>query len=167
MTWDRESIRALAAKPYEELTNEERKLVNLNKGMWKKGETGPNSGRKKGCKNWSTIFQRIMGDADFLYTVVTTLPKDWANVIKDTPGEVIAAALVANILKGVAKSLNSDAPLNKDVRDAIALLNKLGYGDKIVHEDPDGFFSAPVIKYEVVSSKPEALDSKENEDTQN
>lgn len=149
----KEEIQALAAKPYNELTAEERRLVNLNKGFWEKGHSGNPKGAKKGCRNWSTIFQKIMGNEKFLHTIVTSLPKDWQDIIADTPAEVIAAGLIGNIIKGVAKSISEDKPLSKDVRQAIALLNKIGYGDKVVHENPDGFFTAPIINYEVVPDR--------------
>lgn len=149
----KEEIQALAKKPSEDLTPEERRLVNLNKGFWEKGQSGNPRGPKKGCRNWSTIFHKLMGNEDFLHTIVKSLPKDWQDIVEETPAELIAAGLVANIAKGVAKSLTEDKPLPKDIRDAISLLNKISYGDKIVHEDPDGFFSAPVIKYEVVPDR--------------
>lgn len=149
----KEEIQALAKKPYEDLTPEERRLVNLNKGFWEKGQSGNPRGPKKGCRNWSTIFHKLMGNEDFLHTIVKSLPKDWQDIVEETPAELIAAGLVANIAKGVAKSLTEDKPLPKDIRDAISLLNKISYGDKIVYEDPDGFFSAPVIKYEVVPDR--------------
>lgn len=149
----KEEIQALAAKPYNELTPEERRLVNLNKGFWEKGQSGNPKGPKKGCRNWSTIFHKLMGNEDFLHTIVKSLPKNWQDIVEDTPAELIAAGLVATIAKGVAKSLKEEKPLPKDIRDAITLLNKIGYGDKVVHETDGGFMTAPIIKYEVVPDR--------------
>lgn len=160
----KEEIQALAAKPYSELTPEERRLVNLNKGFWEKGVGGNPKGKKKGCKNWSSIFQKLMGDEKFLHTVITSLPKDWQDIVQDTPAEVIAAGLVANIVKGVAKSLTSDQAIPKEVREAIALLNKISYGDKIVHDSDEGFFAAPVINYEVVPDRQDFKNDKQKEE---
>ncbi len=159
MTITKEEIEELARRPYESLTSEERKLVNLNKGFWQKGQSGNPKGRKKGCANWSTRFKKLMGDENFLKTIVSSMPAQWQDIVEDTPADLIAAGLIANITKGVAKSIKEEKPLPKDIRDAISLLNKISYGDKIVHEDPDGFFSAPVIKYEIVPEKKD----KENE----
>lgn len=149
----KEEIQALAKRPYEELTSEERRLVNLNKGFWEKGQVTNPKGRKKGQRSWSVIFKRLMDDEKFLNTIVNTMPSEWTDVVKDTPGEVIAAGLIANVVKGIAQSLTTNKPLSKDVRDAISLLNKLGYGDKVIHEIDEGFFTAPVIKYEVVPDR--------------
>lgn len=146
----KEEIQALAKKPYDELTPEERRLVNLNKGFWEKGQSGNPRGPKKGCRNWATIFHKLMGNEDFLHTVVSSLPKDWQDIVEDTPAELIAAGLVANIARGVAKSLSTDKPLPKDIRDAISLLNKISYGDKVVYEDPDGVFEKTILNFRVV-----------------
>lgn len=144
----REEIEALAKKPYEELTSEERRLVNLSKGFFEKGHS--RGGKKKGCRNWATIFQKLMGDENFLHSIVSSLPKDWTDVVADTPADVIAAALIANVVRETAKCAQSDKPMSKDVRQAIALLNKIGYGDKIVHEDESGVFEKTTLNFRVV-----------------
>lgn len=146
----KEEIQALAKKPYEDLTPEERRLVNLNKGFWEKGQSGNPRGPRKGCRNWSTIFHKLMGNEDFLHTIVKSLPKDWQDIVEETPAELIAAGLVATIAKGVAKCLVEEKPLPKDIRDAISLLNKIGYGDKVVYEDPDGVFERTTLNFRVV-----------------
>lgn len=150
-----DDIKALAKKPYDELTSEERKLVNLNKNMWQKGQSGNPKGYKKGVKNWSTHFQRLMGDPDFLHTVVTTVPADWNGIVGDTPADVIAAGYIAYILRSIAESLKS-GKLSKEAKDGIALLSKLGYGDKVVHDIEEGvdFFDKAKIVFEVMPDRP-------------
>lgn len=137
-------------KKFEDRTPEERRLANLV--PYKPGQSGNPKGRKKGCKNWSTHFQKLMGDPDFLKTIISSTPAQWQDIVGDIPADVIAAGLIANIVKDVAKSISGEKPLSKDTRDAIALLNKIGYGDKIVHEDPDSVFNKPNLIFEVVPS---------------
>ena len=147
-SYTREDIENLKKKPVEELSPEEKRLVNLQ--PWASGESGKPKGPKKGTVQWATRVRRLMEDEHFLKTIVKGLPKDWNDIVGDTPADVIAAALIANLVKVTAKNLNSDEPFPRDVRDAVALLNKIGYGDKVVLEDPDSVFNKTTLIFDVV-----------------
>lgn len=146
-----EDIEALTKKPYEELTPEERRLVNLR--PWAKGQSGNPKGGQPNRIQWASHFKRLMNDKRFLKTIVSNHPQQWRDIVGETSAEVIAGALIGNVLKLAAKSLKDDKPLDKDTRELIALLNKLGYGDKVVHEVEDGFFDKAVINFNVVEPK--------------
>lgn len=134
--------------PDDELTPEEKRLKNLH--PWKKGQSGNPNGKKKGTKNWSTIFKRLMGDPDFLHTVISSVPSEWQDVVGDAPSEVIAAGVIASVLRDISESTNKGKSLDKNTRDAIDLLNKLGYGEKQVHEVDKSFFEQAQINFNVV-----------------
>lgn len=167
MAITREDIEALKKKPKEELTPQERGLANLT--PYKPGQSGNPAGKKKGCKNWATHFQKLMGDPEFMHKIIKNAPKDWLDLVGDTPADVIAGGIIATVMKGVDKSFKT-GKLNQETQEQIKLLNKLGYGDKVVHDAADeaGFFIQPVIKYEVVPDrtdikKVEPDDSNENQ----
>ena len=149
--WTKEQIEELKRKPYAELTSEERKIVNLN--PIKKGEVRNPNGRKKGSKNWATRFQKLMNDSEFLATIISHKPKEWDDIVGDTPAEVVAAAIIANTARNVAKSISSDAPLDRELQSQVKLLNDLGFGERVVHEAEDGFFDQVQFNFEVVPAK--------------
>ena len=134
--------------PDEELTPEERRLKNLH--PWKKGQSGNPKGMKKGTKHWSTIFKRLMGDPDLLHTIISSTPSEWQGIVGDAPAEVIAASVIASVLRDVSESMSKGKSLDKNTRDAIELLNKLGYGEKQVHEVDKSFFDQAQITFNVV-----------------
>ena len=43
-----------------ELTGKEKRMLNLEKNKWKKGESGNNNGRPIGTRNWSTIYKESL-----------------------------------------------------------------------------------------------------------
>lgn len=156
-----DKIEAAKQKSPEERTPEERRLANLN--PFPPGVSGNPAGMKKGCKNWSTHFKRLMGDPDFLRTIIAHTPSEWQGIVGDTPADVIAAGLIANVMRGVVRSMNGEGSLTKETKDAIALLNKIGYGDKVVYEDPDSIFTKNEILFKVVPSMRDEVDNATNE----
>lgn len=162
----REDIEKIKQKPVEERTAKERQLSGLT--PYKPGQSGNPAGRKKGCVNWSTHFKRLMGDEEFLKTIIKKIPGEWENIVGETPADVIAAALIANVTKGMAKTLKDDTPLPRDVRDAIALISKLGYGDKVIHDiEEDSVFDRKVFNFTVVPSmrREDEVENSESEDS--
>lgn len=149
--YTREDIQALAKKPYEELTAEERRLVNLT--PWKPGQPGNPMGRKKGTVSWSTRIQRLMDDPDFLKTIVASTPREWDGIVGETPADLISAGIVGCLVKQIGKNLTSDEPIPKETRALIALVSKIGYGDKIQHEISDGFFQRGEINFNIVPDR--------------
>ena len=156
-----DKIAELKKRPIEELTSEERRLRNLN--PFPKGVSGNPKGRKKGVKNWSTHFRKLMGDPDFLRTVIKSTPDDWQNIVGDTPADVIAAGIVGNALQEIAKTIK-DGKLSREAKEVISLLNKLGYGDKVVHEadEESSFFTAPIFQYNVITGDKEEESAEES-----
>lgn len=151
-------IEELKKKDPSELTPRERGLANLHPN--KKGDTGDKhlGGRKKGSLNWSTHFKRLMGDEDFLNTIISQLPKQWEGVVDKYPASVIAAGLIATATQQVARSIAEGKPVDEQTLKIIDRISKIGYGDKIVHEDPDGIFQKTEILFEVVPSLREKED---------
>lgn len=136
-------------------TPQERKLANLK--PQRSDEPGRNpKGRKKGLKNWSTVFQRVLDDEAFFKKVISSSPKQWAGLIDDTPAEFIAGAYVASILQGLAKSAQEDGTfsIDKETRELITQLNKMTFGDKVVNSY-DGFFEQPQFSIKVVNNREE------------
>lgn len=151
MSLDR--IEAAKAKPCEERTPEERKLANLH--PFEPGKSGNPAGRKKGTLDWSTRIKHTLNDPRFLETIVTHPPKEWAELLDGTPADLIVKCVVASLTKAVAKSIADSKPLDKDTRALLALLSKMGYGDKIVHDvEEGGFFDNSKIVFEVVPDRP-------------
>jgi len=152
--YTKEQIEELKKRPYGELTSEERKIVNLN--LFNSTDHRA-KGREKGSITWSTRFQKYMEDAKLVDLAKKIKPGAFASVgdTKDkTPADMIAAGLIVNVMASLQEYVDTGKPLNKDVREAIALLNKIGYGDKVTHSFEDaGFFQAPVIKYEVLAEE--------------
>ena len=65
---------------------------------------------------------------------------------------MIAAGIVAGATKEIAKSVAENKPISKEVRDLVDLLNKIGYGEKVVHEAGETFFDKANISFNVVST---------------
>lgn len=110
-------------------------------------------GRPKGCKNWSTRFQKLMGDEEFLKTIVKGTPKEWQEIVGETPADFIAACLIATVARSSATAMQKGEPLSRDIKDSIALIGKLGFGDKVVMEPENGFFTRPILNFEVVPDR--------------
>ena len=152
--YTREDIEELKKKDPSELTPYERGLANLQPN--KKGETGDKhlGGRRKGTPNWSTYFKRLMGDEDFLSTIISQLPKQWEGVVDKYPASVIAAGLIATATQQVAKSIAEGKPVDEQTLKIIDRISKIGYGDKVVHDMEDnGFFEHTKITYEVLPGR--------------
>lgn len=139
----------------EKLTQEETRLLNVSKGMIKPGEVRNPNGHKKGVKNWSTHFKRLMGDEKLLKSIITSKPKDWEGVVEDIPSEVIAAGLITTVTREVARAVAEGKPIDKNTLRAIDTLNKIGYGEtkNISVDEEQGFFERPVINFAVLPSK--------------
>ena len=101
--YTREDIEELKKRNPEELSAKEKMLANLKPA--KKGEVRNPKGRGGGAKNWKTHFQRLMGDEEFLNTIITQLPREWDGVVEKYPASVIAAGLIASTTQSVAINL--------------------------------------------------------------
>lgn len=159
---DLERLRKIREENPELLTPEEKRLANLH--PIEKGEVRNPEGRKKGTKNWSTHFKRLMGDEDFLKTIIGTLPSEWNGIVGDVPADVLAAGLIASAVREVAKATNDGKPIDKKTLDILDRISKFGYGDKVVHEieDEEGFFDKKQIVFQVVDSKKESSNNNES-----
>ena len=153
-------IEELRKKPYGELTAEERSLVNLN--PIKPGEVRNPEGRKKGSVNWSTRIQNTLNDPTFLKTVIANPPREWAELLDGTPADLVTKCIVASLVKSVASTVTENKPIDKDTRALISLLNKMGYGDKVVHELNEGFFQRGELKFEVVPDRTDVKPENDN-----
>ena len=156
-------IEELKKKDPSELTPRERGLANLHPN--KKGDTGDKhlGGRKKGSLNWSTHFKRLMGDEDFLNTIISQLPRQWEGVVEKYPASVIAAGLIATATQQVAKSIADGKPVDEQTLRIIDRISKIGYGDKVVHDvEENGFFEHTKITYEVIPGRNREDDKEES-----
>ena len=135
-------IEELKKKDPNELTPYERGLANLRPN--KKGETGEKhlGSRKKGTPNWSTHFKRLMGDEEFLATIISQMPKQWEGVVDKYPASVIAAGLITTATQQVAKCIADGKPIDEQTLKIIDRISKIGYGDesKIMLNTEEGFF---------------------------
>lgn len=134
------------------LTLEERRMKQLIPTMAKKGQVLNPNGRPKGSISWSTKVRKLMEDEDFLKTILSGTPKQWEGIVEKTPGSIIAAGIVANATQMIGESVKSGKPINKDLRDIIELLNKIGYGEKVVHEAGESFFEKAKFEFNVVET---------------
>lgn len=150
--YTREDIEALKNQDPETLTPYERGLANLK--PTKPGERRNPNGRGKGVPNWSTRFQKLMGDEEFLATVVNTLPKNWDGIVAKHSADVIAAGLITLATQGVAKAISENRPLDENTLKLIDRIKNIGYGDKITHElDEPSFFDRTQITFNVVPDR--------------
>lgn len=142
-----DEIEELKKKDPSELTSHERQLVNL-KPVREGDPKRANSGRKKGCVNWSTQFQNLMNDERMLEAIAHQMPKKWSGVVGEYPATVIAAGVVTIATREVLKAMEQDKNLSIATLKTLELIGKLGYGDKVVHEaDGDGFFNQAVFNF--------------------
>ena len=151
---DIEELKKVREENPELLTPEERRLANLK--PVKPGEVrNKTGGKKKGTKYWSTHFKRLMADENFLKTIIKQSPKEWEGIVEDCPADVIAAGIIATVTKEVAKAIAEGKSLDHATQRSIELLNKLGWGEKVVHEvdDENGFFQQPSIQFNVVEDR--------------
>lgn len=153
--YTREDIEELKKKDPNELTPREKGLINLQPN--KPGETGDKhlGGRKKGTPNWSTHFKKLMGDEQFLNSIISSLPKQWEGVVDKYPASVIAAGLIASTTRRVAEAIVNNQAIDKETLEMIDRISKIGYGDKVIHDvdNEDGFFEKVSFNFEVVPSK--------------
>ena len=149
--YTREDINYLKTLPRDQLTPKQRGLVNLNPPTV--GTVLNPKGKQKGMKNWSTHFQKLMGSETFFKTIVNKMPGEWDNLVDNTPGEVIAAGLIAITSREIMKALSSGRSIDRNTKEAISLINKLGFGEKFVVDTDDSFFHKTVINFNVVPPK--------------
>ena len=150
--YTREDIEELKKKDPNELTAKEKGLANLRPNKAGEPRLG---GRKKGTPNWSTHFKRLMGDEDFLNSIISSLPKDWEGVVDKYPASVIAAGLIASTTRRVAESVAQNKAIDKETLEMIDRISKIGYGDtkNINMSDDDGFFDKVTFNFSVVPDK--------------
>lgn len=163
---DFEELRKIREENPELLSPKEKKLANLHPN--EKGKTGDEhrGGRKKGVRNWSTHFKRLMGDKEFLKTIITSTPDAWNGLVGEYPADIIAAGVIATVTREVAKAVAEGKPLNQATQKSISLLNDLGYGAKTVlavDDEQVGFFEKPVINFTVIPSKKEKNENQKEE----
>lgn len=155
-----EEIEELKKKDPNELTPYERGLANLRPN--KKGDTGDKhlGGKKKGSHNWSTYFQKLMADEDFLKTIISSSPKQWEGIVEDRPASVIAAGLITMATQQVAKSIVNGEAIDDQTLKIIDRISKIGYGDKVVHETgDDSFFDKVTFNFNVKEDRPQPEES--------
>lgn len=163
--YDRRYIEWLKTQEPETLTPEQRRLRNLKPA--RDGEVRNPNGPKKGVKHWSTHFRKLMEDEDFFKTFVSGVPKEWEGIVDNSSAKAIAAAVIASTSRRCMECLAKNEPLDRETREMVALLNKLGYGDKVVIEDIEGNspFNRPALFFDVIPSKhPEEENAEQSED---
>lgn len=114
------------------------KFAAENKEITHKAATTTNT-RRKELKDWSVKVRELLGDPEIAQLMLNQkkLPK-WLNVL-DNPSaaDVIVATLIAKAMTG-------------DIR-AVEELRKLGFGDKVVIDAGQSFFTKNALKLEIVS----------------
>lgn len=146
-TYTGEDIAKMQTMDPKDLTSHQRQIANLHPAAV--GEIRNPHGRPKGIKNWSVVFQHLLDDPKFFHSIVSSLPKDWNGVVGETSAEAIAAALIAATSRETLKELANGQPLSHDVREGIALINRLGFGEKFTVDTSDSFFHQTQIIFEV------------------
>lgn len=149
-----EDIERLQNARPEDLTPEERRMRNLK--PMKAGEPGR---RHKGIVHWSTHFKNLMGDEDFLKTIIKTIPANWSGIVGEYPADVLAAGLIASAVREVAKCAAEGRVPDKGTLELIDRIAKIGYGDKLNVETEPSLFDKTQIVFKVV---PSAKDSEGN-----
>lgn len=155
-----DDIAELKKKNPDELSSYERGLANLKPA--KKGEVRNPRGRGPGAKNWSTHFKRLMGDEEFLNTIISQLPRQWEGVVDKYPASVIAAGLIATATQQVAKSIAEGKPVDEQTLKIIDRISKIGYGEtKNVNVDAEenGFFDKVNFNFTVVEDRKQPEES--------
>lgn len=154
-------IEELKKMPREQLTARQKGLCNLK--PIKPGEARNPNGTKKGHKKWATVFKNLMDNEKFCQTLIGSKPKEWNEMVGDTPAEILAAVIIASTVRAAAKYIGQDKPLPKDVRESILLVSKLTYGDKVKVETDGGFFQQPTINFSVVGDRKEQPEIQDGE----
>lgn len=149
--YTREDIEALKEQDPALLTPEQRRLVNLKPP--KPGEVRNPTG--KTATHWSTHFKKLMNDEDFLNSIISSLPKEWDEIVDKTPASVIAAGLIAVATREVAKKVASGEQIDEKTLRLVDRIKDIGYGDKVTHEIEDnGFFEHTKITFQVLNPDP-------------
>lgn len=151
MKYSAADIEALKQEDPANLSPMERRLANLK--PIQKGEVRNPKGRSKGVKNWSTHFKKLMGDEELLKSVISSKPSEWNGIVQDCPADVIAAGLISVVVRSVSESVVNGKPLDYKTTKAIELLNKLGYGEKVVMDTEEGFFDKTQVVFNVVEDR--------------
>ena len=151
--YSKEDIERIKNTPDDLLTSEERKFKNIIPTIGYKGmpPTNPRGNWKK-TPSFSSKVRKLMNDEEFLKTILKSTPSQWQGIVDNTPASMIAAGIVAGATKEIAKSVAENKPISKEVRDLVDLLNKIGYGEKVVHEAGETFFDKANISFNVVST---------------
>lgn len=151
-------IEELKKKDPKDLTPRERGLVNLS--PVKKGEVRNPNGRGKGVKNWSTYFEKLLNDGEFLSTIIKNLPPSWNDTVEKYPASVIAAGLITTATQSIAKAVAEGRPVDEQTLKTLDRIQKFTYGDKVTHDvDESGFFEKVNFNFRVASDR-----EKEDED---
>jgi len=150
-TFSKEDIERIANTDPELLTPQERGMKNLIPTMAVKGGPSPNPrGNYKRTPNFGGRIRKLMEDENFLNTILKSTPGQWKDIVDKTPSAIIAAGIVSSATKEVAKAVSDGKPVSKELRDLIDLLNKVAYGEKVVHEAGDSFFEKANINFNVI-----------------
>ena len=130
-------------------------------------ETGKSFPQTYGSKEskkvpWADHFARLMESPDFFHTIVKTVPGNWQNIVADTPADIIAAGIIANVTKNVAESINSGKSLDKDTRAGIDLIQRLGYSylKRVELNGDSSLFSDNELVLKVIKPKEDILEDK-------
>lgn len=151
--YSKEDIERIANTDPELLTPQERGMKNLIPTMAVKGGPSTNPrGNYKRTPNLGGRIRKLMENEDFLKTILKSTPSQWKDIVDKTPGSIIAAGIVSAATKEIAKVVSDGKPVSKELRDLIDLLNKVGYGEKVVHEAGDSFFEKANINFNVIST---------------
>lgn len=154
--YDRRYIEWLKTQDPATLTPEQRRLRNLT--PLKTGDVINPKGGKKGVQHWSTYFRKFMDDEKFFNSFIKSVPDEWTDLIQNSSGKAIAAALVASTAMKCMKAVAEGKEIDRDTREMVALINKIGYGDKVVFEADDSFFNKTNLIFNVI---PDREDNKE------
>lgn len=149
--YTREDIEAFKKEDPANLTVEQRRLANLK--PTKPGEVRNPTG--KTSIPWSTYFKRLMNNEEFLNTIISSLPKEWNDIVDKTPASVLAAGLIAVATRDVAKKVANGEQIDEKTLRLLDRIKDIGYGDKVTHEiEENGFFDHTKITFQVVQPDP-------------
>lgn len=149
--YTREDIEAFKKEDPALLTGEQKRLANLKPAN--KGEVRNPNGNTS--IPWSSYFKKLMNNEDFLNTIISSLPKEWNDIVDKTPASVMAAGIIAVATREIAKKVASGEQIDEKTLRLLDRIKDIGYGDKVTHElDDNGFFEHTKITFEVVNPDP-------------
>lgn len=157
--YDRRYIEWLKEQDPATLTPEQKRLRNLT--PMKPGETLNPNGAKKGTKHWSVYVRQLLDDEKLFSSFVKSVPKELDPLIDKSSAKAIMAALIISATRASLEKMAKGEKIDRDTREMISLLNKIGFGDKVVFEADDSFFNKANLTFNVVPDRESEVSTEE------